>query len=997
MECGPVNLELDRWRSGSGGLAAVTTDSVESLTSDSLVCAAPKALVTALQDRYTFGHELGSGGMATVYLARDLTHAAPVAIKVLRPDLVPILGAQRFAREIRITSSLQHPNILPVLDFGQVDEIPFYVTPYVDGESLARRLQREEQLPIPDALDIACQIADALTVAHSQGFVHRDIKPSNILLENGRAILTDFGIARAIDVATAEKLTESGIALGTPSYMSPEQSACGSVDGRSDIYSLGCVLFEMLAGSPPFTGPSAQSVRARHAVDPPPSLRTVRNTVTPSLERIIDKALAKVPADRHAGAPQFKAALQGIDPTEEVTLERPGWARRRSVRTAAAFTVLAAASLTWRLALPNSSSLDPNRIMVYPMVVPAGFTGSPTIGEDVATMIGNSLDGTGPLRWIDGWPILDPSQRQDIRTLTQERARSLARAKRCAYYVIGRLVAGGDSVQVFLELNDVDGDSTVGRGSAGGTVAQAWTLGLRAVNEVLPKLIPTGAPDIVAEWKDRDPAAVASFLLGESAFRRVHLAEALKHYRAAVKTDSLFGLAAVHGAQAATWNHRAAEAASLIHVATRQKMPPRYAHFARGYEAYLEGRADSAAAEFRRALELDPDMAVAWMQLGEVYTHLLPEAGEPEVQAEAAFEEAHRLDPSATNLLLHLIEIRLRKSDLVRAQPLIRQFLAADPGPMMGKQVQIMEACVQHGPAAVDWAVEAGKNTLPVLAAGKILAAAGARLDCAMPAFSAVIQADTTAAGASRWFALLELQAALLSQGRVAEAMERVDSLPAHDLATVMYLLDAPVFPEVDQRAAEVAQQFKAECGLAYAKCANPYRVWQLGVWDAHRGHLTEAELAARELAGRAARGENPYDSQLAAMLGQSVAAHTALARSDTTTALALLEGLLKVAVPGGEGIEWDLGRPRGLDRLRFAQLMLARGQPDRAMAIADMFDSTSPSLYLLYLLESLKLRSEAARAVGDVARAAHYRNRLAALRGEGVLTTSTKRKEDLI
>jgi tetratricopeptide (TPR) repeat protein len=993
MERGLGYQELDLRR--SGGLAVGEAHWGTPLTSDGPVPLVPGALVSALQDRFEFLHELGSGGMATVYLARDIPHDYLVAIKVLRPDLVPVLGAERFAREIRITSYLRHPNILPVLDSGEVDGLPFYVTPYIEGQSLAQRLEREQQLSIEDALDIACQVADALAVAHAEGFIHRDIKPSNILLKGQQAILTDFGIARAVDVVTAEKLTESGLALGTPAYMSPEQSACGSIDGRSDIYSLACVLFEMLAGSPPFTGPSAQSVRARHAVDPPPPVRTVRHSVTPSLERVIDKALEKVAADRYPGALQFKEALQALDLNERVTAEAPSSRRRPAIRTAAVLAALATGTLTWHLALPKGRNLDVNRVMVYPLVLPAGFTGPQTIGEDLATMIGGALDGTGPLRWIDGWPILAPRQREDIRTVTQEDARSLARSKGCGYFLTGRVVALGDSVQIFLELNDVLGDSTVARGRAEGPAKQAWSLGLKAVNDVLPRLIPTDTPDIVNEWKNRNPAAIASFLLGESAFRRVHLSEALNYYRAAIRTDSLFGFAAVRGAQAAVWSHRPNEAASLIQVALRQPMAPRYSHFALGYEAYLEGRADSAAAEFRRVLALDPDMAVAWMQLGEVYTHLLPVAGNPETEAKAAFEEAHRLDPSATYLLLHLIEIRLRKGDIERAQPIIRQFLAADPEPMLAKQIQIMDACVRQGPAAVDWAREAATNTLSVLAAGKLLAVGGTRLDCAMPAFSAVIQADTTAIGDSRWYALLQLQAALLAQGQVSRATEQVDSRPPQEVASVMYLLDAPLFPELSEKAAEVARKYKAECGPGFANCPNPYRVWQLGLWDAYRGHIAEAELAARELVARAKRNHE-QDSQLLSLLGRSVAAHAALARSDTVTALAMFDALIREPVPGGEGIEWDLGKPRGLDRLRLSELLLARGQAEQALAVADVFDSSAPSIYLLYLRESLRLRVSAASALGDVPLGIKYQNRLAALRSDRTFVTRTP-KENVI
>ena len=226
-----------------------------------------------------------------------------------------------------------------------------------------------------------------------------------------------------------------------------------------------------------------------------------------------------------------------------------------------------------------------------------------------------------------------------------------------------------------------------------------------------PALIPAGAPDIVSEWNHRKPAAIASFLQGEAAFRRLHLADALKHYRAAVKADSLFGLAAVRGAQAAVWSHRPEEAASLIDVAARQTMPPRYAHFTRGYQLYLAGEADSAAAEFRKAIELDPEMTVAWIQLGEVYTHLLPERGDPISLAAAALEEAHRLDPDATTLLLHLIENRLRKREIAQAQPLVRRFLAADPEPELAQQVRVMEACVEKGPDAVDWGKEAAQHS----------------------------------------------------------------------------------------------------------------------------------------------------------------------------------------------------------------------------------------------------------------------------------------------
>jgi serine/threonine-protein kinase len=261
--------------------------------------------------------------MATVYLALDRKHDRYVALKVLHPELASGIGPDRFLREIHVAARLSHPHILQLHDSGITGGCPYYTMPYIEGRSLQERLLNEGQLPIDQAVSIASQVADALDHAHRQGIIHRDIKPANILIGDGGAIIADFGIARALDVSGEKALTETGLALGTPTYMSPEQgSADAHIDGRTDIYALGIVLYEMLTGQPPFTGRTAQAILARHAVDPVPSLRTVRPTAPLQLERAVTRALAKVPTDRFATAAAFSSALQlAIRPDAPVTTE----------------------------------------------------------------------------------------------------------------------------------------------------------------------------------------------------------------------------------------------------------------------------------------------------------------------------------------------------------------------------------------------------------------------------------------------------------------------------------------------------------------------------------------------------------------------------------------------------------------------------------------------------------------------------------------------------
>jgi len=281
-------------------------------------------LSTALESSYAIERELGAGGMATVYLAQDLKHERQVALKVLRPELGAVLGAERFLAEIKITARLDHPHILTLIDSGAAEGFLYYVLPFVRGESLREKLNREKQLGIDEAIAITKQVASALDYAHRQGVVHRDIKPENILIQEGEAMLADFGIALAVKEAGGNRLTETGLSLGTPQYMSPEQATGDRMlDARSDVYSLAAVLFEMLAGEPPVTGPTAQAMIAKLMTEPPTHLRVVRPAVPEAVDGAVARALDKTPADRFASAGDFVRALEVRLPSAADEAKRP--------------------------------------------------------------------------------------------------------------------------------------------------------------------------------------------------------------------------------------------------------------------------------------------------------------------------------------------------------------------------------------------------------------------------------------------------------------------------------------------------------------------------------------------------------------------------------------------------------------------------------------------------------------------------------------------------
>jgi hypothetical protein len=353
-------------------------------------------LATALADRYSIERLIGEGGMARVFLARDLRHHRRVALKVLRPDLGAVVGVDRFQSEIEVTANLQHPNLLPLFDSGAAGDLLFYVMPYVEGESLRARLEREKQLPVDEAVRLASAIAGALDYAHRRGVIHRDLKPENILLHEGQPLVADFGIALAISNAGGARITQTGLSLGTPQYMSPEQATGDRViDGRTDVYSLGALTYEMLTGEAPHTGATSQAVIARVLTEKPRSIRATRPSVPEHVEATVDKALEKLPADRWATARDFAEALSGARPFTRTTSSnaaaskhgsRP--ARSREMAAWAIATAFAGASLWFGLRARQPAK--PPATSEFELALPDGFT-LPSAGA--AASVALSHDG----------------------------------------------------------------------------------------------------------------------------------------------------------------------------------------------------------------------------------------------------------------------------------------------------------------------------------------------------------------------------------------------------------------------------------------------------------------------------------------------------------------------------------------------------------------------------------------------------------------------------
>ena len=625
-----------------------------------------------LSDRYEIERVLGRGGMATVYLAQDRKHNRRVAIKVVNPDVSRALGPGRFLREIEVAAKLTHPHILPLHDSGEADGSLYYVMPYVAGETLRERLRRERQLPLADAIRITCEVASALDYAHRRDVLHRDIKPENILLEDGHAILADFGIARAIDAAADSGMTATGITLGTPTYMSPEQASGGMLDGRSDLYSLGCVLYEMLAGEPPFTGATPQSVIAKRLNNPPPRIRTVRPGVPEHVGQLVLRVLDRTPADRFATAGQFQTALEGCARSNDTPRVSP--LRRPVVSAALGMVVVAGLAVGWSLrqrfdtppltslaVLPfTNTSKNPEHAflaegladaLISDLVrVPGVRLVSRMSVMRYASSMGGAMSGMampGGMAFMSGTASGTGKGMESRKSLAE-----IGRELRVDALLQGTLEREGDIVRVAASLVRPDSGQRIWQGRYNRHVRELSRLQRDLADGVATAMTRGGAERVEqpADGRELDPAAHEAYL--KASYYQAHwkLPQAVEAFERAVSLDprhagAQAGLARAYyflgffgdipPSMALAGMRRAASAA----LAADQNMAEAHAQLAL-VRMLQDWDWAGAEADFRRALEISP----AHAQIRHDYAHFLLGQGRQRESMEQA-REAVALDP----------------------------------------------------------------------------------------------------------------------------------------------------------------------------------------------------------------------------------------------------------------------------------------------------------------------------------------------------------------
>ncbi|MBC7790232.1 MAG: protein kinase [Anaerolineae bacterium] len=691
-----------------------------------------KHLQEVLGEGHRIERELGGGGMSRVFLATDTTVARPVVVKLLAPELTSDVMVARFRRELEVTGQLQHPHILPVLVTGARDGLLYYITPYVSGESLRRRLQREGSIPVADAVRILHEVADALAFAHARGVVHRDIKPENILLSEGHAVLADFGIARVLagaregatgESSSTERLTELGTSLGTMGYMAPEQAAGETaIDARADIYALGIVGYEMLAGHPPFTGRTASQLLIAHMTEVPKPVRELRSDTPLPVSMSLERALAKSPDDRFQTAADFRDALGfGLAGSHAHSQQQPRalpWGRVAA--GALVLAALAAGGVYGYSRVNRGSSLNPNLVAVAPFEVL-----SPELAvwrEGMVDVLSANLDGAGPIRTVSPTVVV---RRWDGRADAASAA-ELGQRTDARHVVFGRIVkAGADSVRLAASVVDAASGRPIGDVELRQAISRMDQLADSLTLRLLGELGRTRDLALVRRGSigSSSLAAIKAFLQAEQYFRRTQWDSAGFYYARAIEEDSGFapalrglsnvldwklvegvkGTSASYAVLARAHNRGLSPRESLLVEADAQwkSLDSRTLGSLRQSIRQLFGTLDTAVRRF-------PDDPEVWFKLGDVRYHLhsyMP--GESYARARQAFDRSLTLDSAFAPSYIHTIDLALRAQEVGAARGYIVRYQALNSTDLNATTIRALAALLASGGSDVDSIVQA--------------------------------------------------------------------------------------------------------------------------------------------------------------------------------------------------------------------------------------------------------------------------------------------------
>ena len=952
------------------------------------------ALHAVLAGRYEVEDEVGRGAMSLVFRARDVRHQRIVAIKVLRPELAAAVGTDRFLREIAIAAHLSHPHIVPLHDSGEASGLLYYVMPYVEGESLRARLERERQLPLDDALQIAQEVADALAYAHARDVVHRDIKPENILLEAGHVVLADFGIARAIREAGEHRLTATGIAVGTPAYMSPEQaSGDPRVDRRSDVYSLGCVLYEMLGGEPPHTGPTPQAILARQLAGEVRSLVPLRSSVTPALDRAIRRSLAPAPSDRYATAEAFAAALTAARRASGGPLARRP---RRRMAIAAAVAGVAVAATWVATHRPRGASPRDERLglAVFPFRA-AGEHGRDW-SEAFADLLATALDGTPGIRVADPWSLWRPlrSERSaPAGSPDPPEAERLAGRSRAERFLLGSVVQSRDRLELSVRIYRAGMAEPLATFAAAGSVdslpALVQRVAVGVVTRVWEQRRSPSVPAIEA-YATRSFDALKAYLWAKEAMRRGFVDSAGTAIDRAVALDSTFSLALVEAVRIKAWAQymRGQPVTGLLELAQRavsyaDSLGERNRLRARAMLASVRSDGVVTAEALGRILQLDSTDLEAWDLLA--YCHLVYgwQYGKGAADAWAANERILLLDSTYVPALVRGAYLGATSEDPGRVDLILERLRRADTtNTLIRGSIWSLRSLL-----ASDATFPTLADTVATGTASEWIATLRVLRDYRPARAELLLERVRRAAGPG-----FPARAAIGASAQVAVAegrLRQVDSalragayreLPAFEHRLDWFLIAAAIAgvgdSEVTRRAvASLASYVPVDSALAYFATRPVWGMgWALAAYTAMYGDTSVARRWYGTV-GAFPAGTTPWDYRSA--LQSDIAARLADRRADLGRALSLAQRAYRLWEDHSETqLE---GEPEPAMRLHLALLLRAGGRPDSAAVL--LRSLVPPTTWMGFITARAYVElAEVAETRGDAAPAAHYYGKALAL-----------------